>query len=81
MIYIVVGAVRHWSGVINMVRYESDCVSCGLPCIGTACRHYRILVMECDKCHEEVDELYYGTNGKQLCADCALKELEKVEVE
>lgn len=35
----------------------------------------------CDKCHAEVDELYYGAGGKQLCSDCALEELEKVRVE
>lgn len=63
-----------------MVRYESDCVSCVLPCLGTACQHYRVLVMECDECGEETDTLYYGRSGDELCADCALKELEKVRV-
>ena len=64
-----------------MVRYESDCVSCGLPCLGTACPHYRVLVMTCDKCGEETNALYYGRNGNELCADCALEELEKVRVD
>lgn len=64
-----------------MIRHESDCVDCGKPCMGTACRHYRITILECDKCHEEADELYYGESGKQLCANCALEELEKVEVD
>ena len=65
---------------MNMVRYESDCVSCGLPCLGASCRNYRVFVMECDKCHKEVGELYYGVNGDQLCAACVLEELEKVRV-
>ena len=64
-----------------MTRYESDCVSCGLPCLGTACPHYRVLVMTCDRCGEETDTLYYGRSGDELCAGCALKELEKVRVE
>lgn len=64
-----------------MTRYESDCVSCGFPCRRESCPHYRVLVMECDKCGDETDTLYYGRSGDELCADCALEELEKVRVE
>ena len=61
-----------------MTSYESDCVSCGFPCLGTACPHYRDLVMTCDRCGDEVGTLYYGKKGNQLCTYCALQELEKV---
>lgn len=64
-----------------MVRYESDCVSCGFPCIGTTCPHYRVARLECDSCGEEVEKLYYGMSGKQLCSKCVLDDLEEVEVE
>ena len=62
-----------------MTRYESQCVDCGFPCRYEACRYYRVKILICDTCKDEVQELYYGVSGKELCADCALKELEKVE--
>lgn len=62
-----------------MVRYKSDCVDCGLPCIGSACQHYRVRVLECDQCHDEVEKLYVGVSGRELCADCALNEMDVVE--
>lgn len=65
-----------------MMRYEeSGCVSCSFPCIRDSCPYYRVLVMTCDRCGEETDTLYYGRSGDELCADCALEELEKVRVE
>ena len=62
-----------------MVRTESGCVSCGLPCWGSACPNYRIVVLECDRCHDEVDELY-EVGCEDLCEDCLKKEFRK-EVE
>lgn len=62
-----------------MIRYESQCVNCGFPCRYEACRNYRVKVLICDDCKDEVQELFYGVSGMELCADCALKELEKVE--
>lgn len=63
-----------------MVTYESDCYDCGKPCLGNACPHYRVARLECDSCREEVDKLYYGMSGKQLCSKCVLDDLEEVEV-
>ena len=60
-------------------RYESQCVDCGFPCRYEACRYYRVRILECDNCHEEVDKLYIGVSGKELCDTCALEELEAVE--
>jgi hypothetical protein len=61
-----------------MVKYESGCVDCGFPCIGMACRHYRVKVLKCDNCRQEVDKLY-KYDGKELCEECVLEELEVVE--
>lgn len=65
-----------------MIRIENDCCGCAVPaypCLGDSCplRHQKHYY--CDSCGDEVQELYYGISGKELCADCALKELEKVE--
>ena len=57
---------------------ESDCVDCGLPCIHEACRHYEVVRYVCDNCKEDVYELYHF-DGEELCADCVLEQLEKVE--
>lgn len=53
-----------------MIKYESDCVDCGLPCIGVACRYYSSPHYYCDKCGEETDELYADFNGMEVCSEC-----------
>lgn len=63
-----------------MIVIGSDCVDCDLPCIFNACPYYKVVHYICDHCDEEVDDLYYF-GSEQLCADCALKQLEKVEFE
>lgn len=65
-----------------MIKEESNCQQCGLPCMKENCQNYSVTVLICDKCKSEVEELYYGSNsGKELCAECALEELERVKVE
>ena len=59
-----------------MVKTESGCVDCGLPCIGISCPYFRVLVLRCDRCHSEVDELY-EVDGEDLCEDCLKKEFRK----
>lgn len=63
-----------------MIVIDNECVDCGLPCLYTACPYYKVIRFFCDKCDEEVEDLYYF-DGEQLCADCVLKQLEKVEYE
>ena len=63
--------------VMFMIAIESDCVDCDLPCIYEACRHYRTVHYYCDKCGEE--DIIYEFNDEQLCLDCILKKLERVE--
>ena len=59
-----------------MVRYENECIQCGKPCIGHACRYYRVPHYYCDMCGEETDpyELKSGTIAgceyEDLCEDC-----------
>ena len=61
-----------------MIRIESDCVDCGLPCLYETCPHYKVTVYECDDCGYEVDKLYYY-DGKELCIECIERKLERVE--
>ena len=61
-----------------MIKYENRCVDCGLPCI--RCRNSNVPVLYCDDCGEEVDVLY-ELDAEELCEDCVLKSLKKVEVE
>ncbi len=62
-----------------MVKYESQCIQCGLPCRHEACSNYRVRVLECDNCGERADKLYIGVFGRELCESCALEEMEVVE--
>lgn len=61
-----------------MIGYENQCVDCGFPCKYEACRYYKVKLLECDNCHDEVDKLYrFG--GMELCESCVLERLEVVE--
>lgn len=60
-----------------MKRTESECVDCGKPCIGLACPYYRVTRYYCDKCKTE--EKLYEYEGKELCAECLLKNFPIVE--
>ena len=61
-----------------MVRVESGCIDCGLPCLYGACPHYKVVIYECDSCEDETDNLYLF-DGQQLCIDCIEHKLERVE--
>lgn len=50
-------------------KYESQCVDCGLPCLGSACRYYRVAVDYCDSCGDENAE--YVIDGEDYCEECA----------
>lgn len=62
-----------------MVLEVDECCDCGLPCMGDICPNRHIKRYYCDNCNEEANKLYYGANGRELCGDCALEELEVVE--
>lgn len=61
-----------------MVRYENDCVDCGIAC-NPACPLKSVPHLYCDDCKDETDTLY-ELDGYELCSECGLKRLEKVEI-
>ena len=63
-----------------MIVVENECVGCpdDLGCIYNACPYYKVVRYICDTCRSEVDDLWYF-DGEQLCKDCILNQLEKVE--
>lgn len=52
-----------------MVKYENECVNCGLPCVGSACSYYKVPHYYCDNCHDETNNLH-NFDGRQLCDYC-----------
>ena len=60
-----------------MKQTESECVDCGLPCIGKACPHFSVTRYYCDECKRE--ETLYEYEGREICADCILKKFTLVE--
>lgn len=61
-----------------MIKYENDCVGCpdGVPCMGSTCPNRNVPHFYCDDCENEDD--LYEFDGEQLCADCILARLKKV---
>lgn len=56
-------------------KYEDHCRDCavpGYPCLGSSCPNRNVPVYYCDKCGDELDEVY-DVDGEELCEDC-LKE-------
>lgn len=65
------------------VRYENECCGCATesyPCMGSACPNRNAPHLYCDKCEEDVEDLYETENG-QLCAECVLEMFEKVRID
>lgn len=68
-----------------MIKYENECCGCAtdnFPCRGSTCELRNVPHLICDTCGAEVEEgeLYETENGQE-CAECALKNYEKVKVE
>lgn len=56
----------------DMVWYENECCDCAspmYPCRGESCSFRRVPHYYCDKCKENVEELY-EVDGEELCEDC-----------
>lgn len=62
-----------------MIRIESECVDCELPCVYNACPYYKVARLYCDECGEEAD--LWKFDGEELCVCCILQQLEPVEYE
>ena len=63
-----------------MTQFKHECCDCATgayPCQGSSCTqgtmHYY-----CDACGEETETLYQF-EGEELCADCVLESLPRVE--
>ena len=56
-----------------MVTYENNCVGCPTYCIDCGAKHQ--MVCYCDKCGDEVSELYKW-NDEQWCRDCIISDVE-----
>ena len=63
-----------------MIEERSNCVDCGFPCMGPACRNGAYMAKICDRCGDEVERLY-EFDGEELCANCIFEELVEVEPE
>ena len=66
-----------------MIKYEDECCGCATesyPCLGSACSNRNVPHFYCDKCGEDVEELY-KVDGEELCEDCLKNNFEKVELE
>lgn len=50
--------------------HSSDCVDCGLPCLGRSCPHWERIDYYCDECS---DYAKYYLDGKHYCRKCAYK--------
>lgn len=65
----------------EMLRVCNECVSCGKePCLGDSCPNRNVVHMICDKCKDDVDDLYATEDG-DLCAECVLGMYEKVRID
>jgi hypothetical protein len=64
-----------------MKKLFDECIGCtdiGLPCIGSSCPNRSVTRFFCDKCDEEITEVFLY-DGQELCEDC-LKEACKMEL-
>lgn len=62
-----------------MVKLENRCCDCATPaypCRGSACPLMDIEVYYCDKCGDELDEIY-DVDDKELCEHCLKKEFRR----
>ena len=62
-----------------MVKRENRCCGCATPaypCRGSACPLVNIKIYYCDKCGDELDDIY-DVDGKELCEYCLKKEFKR----
>ena len=60
-----------------MFTYESDCLGCGLPCMGEMCSHFKVKHYYCDGCGDDDREIY-EFDEQELCLSCIEDKLDKV---
>lgn len=55
-----------------MKRIENHCCNCaapGYPCMGSSCPNRNVEVHYCDKCGDELEDIY-ELDGEELCFVC-----------
>ena len=62
-----------------MIKCENECVGCPkeMGCMGDSCPNRNVKHLYCDKCGDDVEELY-NFLGEELCEECLLKAFEKI---
>ena len=62
-----------------MIKYENHCCDCateGYPCLGRACHRYCVEVHYCDRCGDELDDIY-EVEGEELCEECLKQQFKR----
>jgi hypothetical protein len=62
-----------------MVQIENHCVGCAVPsypCMGESCPRRNVEVHYCDRCNEEIEEVFL-VDGEELCEECLKNEFRK----
>lgn len=66
-----------------MIKYEDDCCGCATesyPCMGSNCPNRNVKHLYCDRCGDDVEELYlYGHD--ELCEECLLDMFDKKTID
>ena len=62
-----------------MIKIENQCVGCE-TCM-PYCSKREVTVLICDDCGDECQELYYGTDGQEVCNVCLKHHVDKVVIE
>lgn len=55
-----------------MIQIENHCIGCAVPsypCMGNACPRRNVEVHYCDRCEEELEEIFL-VDGEELCEEC-----------
>ena len=65
-----------------IIRYENECVGCPpeMGCLGESCSNRNVQRLYCDDCKDEVETLYVY-DDKELCQDCLLNTIEKINLD
>ena len=63
-----------------MIKYENECCGCATesyPCLGDSCPNRKVPHLLCDRCGEDVEELY-KVDAEELCEECLKDNFEKI---
>ena len=62
-----------------MIKIENHCCDCavpGYPCLGSSCPNRHVEVHYCDKCGEEIEEIFEA-DCEELCEECLKEKFRK----